>query len=192
MFVYTNQDEVELFLNGTSCGRKRRGEEPVEIPVGRNVTKTRTFRSRYRLAWSVPWSSGVLTVIASTPGIKPVVKEVKTAGPPARVSLVPDRLHLCADGEDLSFITVRIEDKDGNLCPLAENVVSFDISGPARIAAVDNGDAATTEPFRGNRRHAFAGMALLVIRTERGHAGKVTVSAGAEGLLPAGVTIATS
>ena len=139
----------------------------------------------------MPWSPGVLKVVASKPGFKPVIKEVRTAGPPARVRLVPDRLCLSADGEDLSFITVRVEDEDGNLCPLAENLVSFEITGPARIAAVDNGDAATTEPFRGNSRHAFAGMALLVIRTERGHAGHITVSASAEGLRPASVTLTT-
>ncbi len=97
-----------------------------------------------------------------------------------------------ADGEDLSFITVRVEDKDGNLCPLAENLVSFEVTGPARIAAVDNGDAATAEPFRGNSRHAFAGMALLVIRTERGQAGQITVAAGAEGLRPATVTLTSA
>ena len=121
-----------------------------------------------------------------------MIKEVKTAGPPASVRLVPDRSRLSADGEDLSFITVRVEDKYGNLCPLAENLVSFEVTGPARIAAVDNGDAATTEPFRGNSRHAFAGMALLVIRTERDHAGQINVAAGAEGLRPASVTLTSA
>jgi beta-galactosidase len=140
----------------------------------------------------VPWSPGVLRVVASKPGTKPVVKEVKTAGPAARVALVADRSRLSADGEDLSFVTVRIEDKDGTLCPLAEDLVRFELTGPARIAAVDNGDSATTESFRGNSRHAFNGMALVVIRTERGRPGQITVSASSDGLRPASVTLTSS
>jgi beta-galactosidase len=189
VFVYTNLDEAELFLNGRSYGRKKRGKGRVAIPVGRKVNRVGRFKSRYRLAWSVPWSPGVLTVVGSKPGYAPVIKEIRSAGPPARLGLAPDRTCLSADGEDLSFITVRIEDKDNGLCPLAENLVTFEIDGAASIAAVDNGDSATTEPFRGNSRHAFAGLALLVIRTERGHAGRIMVSAAATGLEPSSVEL---
>lgn len=192
VFVYTNLDEAELFLNGRSCGRKKRGKDTVDLPVGKNVSRTRSFRSRYRFAWSVAWSPGVLKVVASNPGATPVIKEVTTAGSPARINLVPDRSTLIADGEDISFITVLIEDDDGNLCPLAENLVTFDVTGPASIAAVDNGDAASTEPFRGNSRHAFAGMALLVIRPERNRAGRIIITARAEGLRHASVELTSA
>ena len=90
--------------------------------------------------------------------------EVRTAGPAARITLLPDRGTIKADGDDLSFITVRIEDKDGNLAPAADNLVHFALSGPGVIAAVDNGNAATVEPFHADQRRAFNGLALLIIQ----------------------------
>ena len=98
---------------------------------------------------------------------------------------LPDVLYYIVDGS----VEVMIEDEDGNLCPLAEDLVSFGIAGPARIAAVDNGDAATVEQFRGNSRHAFAGLSLLVLKTQRGRAGRIKVSASAEGLWPTSIEL---
>ena len=96
---------------------------------------------------------------------------MRTAGPPARVRLIPDRSRIQADGDDLSFVTVRIEDKDGNLCPAADNLVRFNVTGAGTIAAVDNGNAATVEPFHADRRKAFNGLALLIVRSKQGQPG---------------------
>jgi beta-galactosidase len=108
--------------------------------------------------------------------------EVRTAGEPARLSLVPDRMTISADGSDLSFITVRVEDTQHNLIPYADNLVQFTIEGPGTIAAVDNGNPASTESFQGSQRKAFNGLCLLVVRSQRGRAGQVRITASSAGL----------
>jgi beta-galactosidase len=104
--------------------------------------------------------------------------------------LLPDRNVIEADGDDLSFVTVRIEDKDGNLCPMADTLVHFGVTGAGEIAAVDNGNAATVEPFHADHRKAFNGLALLIVRS-RAWPGKIHVTASAEGLTAAGAEIET-
>jgi len=182
VMVYTNSEEVELFLNGKSLGRKKRFAEPVEIPVGPNASPDKKFTSKYRLEWQVPYQPGSLKVVAYQGGKQVAVDEVRTAGAPARVKLTPDRATIQADGDDLSFVTVRIEDKDGNLCPASDNLVKFNVTGAGSIRAVDNGNAATTEPFHADHRKAFSGLALLIVSSQKGQAGKIHVSATAEGL----------
>jgi beta-galactosidase len=110
---------------------------------------------------------------------------VKTAGAPARLVLAPDRSTIRADGEDLSFVTVRIEDAAGNLVPAADNLVRFAVEGAGHIAAVDNGNAASIEPFQADHRKAFGGMALLIVRSKRGQRGEIRVTATSEGLAAA-------
>jgi beta-galactosidase len=191
VMAYTNVDEVELFLNGKSLGRKTRFSEPVEIPVGENTSPDQKFMTKYRLEWQVPYEKGTLRAVAYQNGKQVAVDEVRTAGAPAKVKLVPDRATISADGEDLSFVTVRVEDQDGNLCPMADNLVKFAISGPGAIAAVDNGNVATEEPFQANHRKAFSGMALVIVRSEQGKTGTVHLSAASEGLAQAAVEIRT-
>ena len=84
---------------------------------------------------------------------------------------------LQADGEDLSFVTVRVEDKDGNLCPTADNLVKFRLEGPGAIAGVDNGNAASVEPFQADHRKAFNGLALVIVRSQNGRPGRVQIAA---------------
>ncbi len=116
---------------------------------------------------------------------------VRTAGPAARVVLSADCSAIAADGSDLSFITVRVEDKDGVLCPDATNQVHFDIAGPAKIAGVDNGDSASLEPFQADHRAAFHGLALVIVRSVKGESGSVVIEASADGLTQAKATIRT-
>ena len=189
VMAYSNAEEVELRLNGVSLGRKKTLSEPVELPVGANVSPTQTFASRYRLRWNVPFQSGELTAVAYTGGMEVARDTVRTAGAPARIQLTADRSVIQADGDDLSFVTVRIEDAAGNLCPLADNSVSFRVSGAGKIAAVDNGNAATVEPFQSDRRKAFNGLALLIVRSSPEEAGPIRVEATGEGLAPANLEI---
>jgi beta-galactosidase len=182
VMCYSNGDEVELFLNGKSLGRKKRFAEMVELPVGPNVTPDRKFQSKYRLLWQVPFEAGVLKAVAYQNGQPVASEEVHTAGPAARVRLIPDRKTIQADGDDLSFITVRIEDKDGNLVPEADNLVHFAVTGSGVIAAVDNGNAATVEPFHADQRRAFNGLALLIMRSRPGQTGEAQISATSDGL----------
>lgn len=189
VMVYTNGDEVELLLNGKSLGRKKKGVDTVVIPVNRKVSESEKFTSKYRLEWDVPYAPGALRAIAYKNGRAYATDEVRTAGAPAQIKLSPDRAQIKADGQDLSFVTVRIEDKDGNLCPLADNLVKFKVDGAGTIAAVDNGNAATTEPFQADHRKAFSGMALLIVRSTAGEPGRIHVEAASDGLQSATVEL---
>ena len=192
IMAYTNADEVELFVNGKSLGRKKLGVDTVVIPTGANVSPSRQFTSKYRLEWAAPYAPGSLRAVGYKGGKQVAVDEVRTAGAPARVRLVPDRAKISADGQDLSFITVRVEDKDGNLCPLAANLVKFKVEGAGKIEAVDNGNAATIEPFQADKRTAFNGLALLIVRSRAGQPGRIQVTATAEGLPPATAMLTTA
>jgi beta-galactosidase len=182
VMVYTNAQDVELFLNGKSLGRKRLGVDTWEMPVGKNVSQDGKFVTKFRLVWEVPYEPGELKAVGYRDGKEFATDTVKTAGAPARIVLTPDRKSIAADGEDLSFVTVRIEDKDGNFCPLADNLVKFKLDGPATVAGVDNGNAASVEPFQAEYRKAFNGLALLIVRPEAGKAGRIRVTASADGL----------
>ncbi len=188
VMVYTNADEAELFLNGRSLGKKKRWSEPVELPVGKNVSDDLKFSSKYRLEWQVPYEPGTLRVVAYKEGKQVATDERRTAGPAAQIRLIPDRPQIAADGEDLSFVTVRIEDRDGNLVPDADNLVRFKVTGAGKIEAVDNGNAATTEPFQADYRKAFSGLALLIVRPST-QPGEIRIEATSEGLKSAAATV---
>jgi beta-galactosidase len=189
VMCYSNADEVELFLNGQSLGRKKRFSDALEIPVGTNVSRDKKFVTKLRLVWQVPYQPGVLKAVAYQGGKQVAVDEMHTAGAPAKIRLRADRAAIAADGDDLSFITVRIEDKDGNLCPAADNLVRFKVSGAGAIRAVDNGNAASVESFQADYRKAFSGLALLIVRSNAGQAGAIHVAATSDGLAGASAEI---
>jgi beta-galactosidase len=193
VYCYSNGDEAELFLNGKSLGRKKMGQDKTRIPVAFGAWKNRPkhFDSPYRLNWNVPYEPGELKVVAYKGGVQVAKKTIRTAKIPSKIQILPDRNIIRADGEDLSFITVRIEDEDGNFCPLADNKIDFKISGPAIIAAVDNGNAVSLEPFRANYRHAFNGLCLIVVKSKKGEVGEVHIEASSEGLKSSITTIKT-
>ncbi len=130
----------------------------------------------------MPYAPGSLKAVAYKDGKEVAVDERRTAGAPAKVKLQPDRTIITADGDDLSFVTVRIEDKDGNLVPEADNLVHFQVTGAGHNEAVDNGNAATVEPFHADHRKAFKGLALLIVRSNGTQTGKIAVTATSEGL----------
>ena len=107
---------------------------------------------------------------------------MRTAGPAASIRLTPDRTALAATGEDLSYILVEAVDAQGNPAPLADNLVQFEVQGPGEIAGIDNGDQTSYESFQGSRHKLFYGKAMLIVRTKEGQAGKIQVTAGADGL----------
>jgi len=190
VMVYSNAQEVELSLNGVSLGRKKTFSESIELPVGADVSDTGRFQSKYRLLWTVPFQPGTLTAVAFRDGKEVARESVRTADAPARIRLLADRRTITADGDDLSFITVRVEDKNGTLCPLADNLVSFRVTGAGNIAAVDNGNPATVESFQVDHRSAFNGLALLIVRSQAGRAGKIDIAATGEGLTSAHLQVA--
>ncbi len=158
--VFTSGDEAELFVNGVSQGRKKKG--PYE----------------YRLRWDeVVYQPGEVRVQAYRDG-KPWASEtVRTAGAPARLELSLDRGHIAGDGRDLAFATVGFVDAEGNPVPTASDHVRFRLDGPARIVATDNGDPTDMTPFPSPARDAFSGQVLAIIAGQPGQQGMVTVHA---------------
>jgi len=191
VYCYTNCDEAELFLNGKSLGKKVMGVDKTTIPAEFKWWKkpATTWDSPYRLNWNVQYEPGELKVVAYKNGEVVVEKKIVTAGKPHHLELTPDRTEIDADGSDLSFITVKVVDKDGNFCPLADNLVNFNIEGPATIAAVGNGNAATTEPFQANYRKAFNGLCMLIIKSKRNELGGIEIIASSEHLISDTTTI---
>ncbi|MEQ8839215.1 MAG: DUF4982 domain-containing protein, partial [Lacipirellulaceae bacterium] len=181
IFAYTNCEEVELFVNGKSLGRKVKGKNLTKLPVKFLRYEKAHFMSKYRLSWEAPFAPGSLRVVGYIGGEPVAEKEIRTSGPPARVRLVPDRSMLSAGENDLSYVTVRIADAKGNLCPLASNKVRFSVGGAGTIAAVGNGNAATTAPFIADERDAFNGLCMLIVKAGK-QAGAITVKAQSEGL----------
>lgn len=174
VFVYSSGDEAELFLNGKSLGRQKRG--PLE----------------YRFRWNdVVYQPGELKVVAYRAGKKWAEAVQRTTGTAAKLTLSADRATVHADGSDLSFITVTIADKDGLMVPRSKNRVSFELSGPGEIIATDNGDATSFESFQAKERAAYNGLALVIIRTKPGEPGVITLRAKSDGLAAA-ETILTS
>lgn len=174
VFVYTNGDEAELFLNGKSLGKQ--SKKP----------KSEISTERYRLMWhDVVYEAGELKAVAYRAGKVIGEKVLRTAGEAYTLKLTPDRSRLKASGEDLSFILVEACDKNGNLCPLADYMINFELKGPGEIAGVGNGNPQSHEPFVAPYRKLFNGKAMLIVRTTANKPGKITVEASAEGLKPA-------
>jgi beta-galactosidase len=171
VYVYTNGDSAELFLNGKSLGR--RAKDP----------KAEVVRDRYALRWlDVPYQPGELKAIAYQNGRQLGTTHMRTAGAPATLRLTPDRTSLKANGDDLSFVLVEAVDEDGNLCPLAMSQVTFELAGPARIAGVGNGDHHFPAEFVSCRVALFYGKAMLIVRTSDGQPGTIQITATAAGL----------
>ncbi len=174
VFVYTNGDCAELFLNGKSQGKqckKPNSKKSIE---------------RFRLIWdSAAYEPGELKAVAYLQG-EPIGEAVmETAGKPHKIILTPDRRSLSASGEDLSYILVEAFDKKGNPCPLADNLIQFQVDGPAVIEAVGNGNPQSTEPFISDHRKLFYGKAMLIIRTIRSEGDDIIVTATSGELIPA-------
>ena len=163
--VYTSGDAAELFLNGQSLGRKEKG--PYE----------------YRLRWdNVVYAPGTLKVVVYKHGRKWATDVVTTAGPAARLSLRADRSRIHADGADLSFVTVTVEDKNGLRVPQADNPIRFSIEGPGEIIATGNGDPTSHVSFQSKDREAFNGLCLAIVRANPGESGEIRLQAASGNL----------
>jgi len=170
--VYTSGDSAELFLNGKSLGLKKKG--PLE----------------YRLEWNdVNYAPGTLKVVAYKNGKQWATDVMKTTGPAAKLTLQADRSKIADDGQDLSFVTVTVADKDGLLVPRSKNHIKFEIEGPGEIVATDNGDATSFESFQAPEHNAYNGLALVIVRAKAGQPGAITLKAESNGLKPATIRI---
>src|SRR6266480_4628594 len=170
VWAYTNAEQVELYLNGALQGVRRKEEK-----VG-------------HLMWRVAYKPGTLRAVARSAGLVTTSAVVRTTGKPTRVALAPDRSRIRANGEDLSFVTVTVRDRQGRAVPTAEPLIRFRVSGGARIVGVDNGDEISHTSFQANRVRLFNGKALVIIRAGT-RPGTVTLTAEGERLTPSAVPI---
>ena len=185
LWAYYNQaDEVELFINGQSQGIKSKlpsratpgdlstscvlsvasdqRSSAVEMTVGKDVSsraQSRDLCTKYHAAWRVPFAPGEITAVSRKNGKTVCTQTIKTAGPPHHL-----RLSIDYQGKTTTFITVEVVDKDGNLCPWAENQIEFSTTGGAKILGTDNGCQTSMERFQAPRRKAFFGKCLVVVQ----------------------------
>ncbi|MEQ8239501.1 MAG: beta-galactosidase GalB [Cyclobacteriaceae bacterium] len=169
---FNNADEVELYLNEVSLGAKSKDVEDLH------------------LQWRVPFTQGTIKAVSRKDGKDILVREIKTAGEPAKIELTADREILKNDSYDLSFITVDITDAQGTLAPHAENLITFEISGPGRIVGTDNGYQASWESFKLPQRKAWKGKALVIVQTTK-EQGEIMLTAKSENLSSASVKLIT-
>lgn len=167
---YNDADEVELFLNTRSLGTRKKNDTTLHV------------------IWRVPFEAGTLKAVSRKNGKIVLTKEIRTAGKPDRIELTADKTVLGSNGNDLSFVTVRILDKLGNLIPYADNLIDFSIRGNGILAGTDNGYQADTISLKSSKRKCWKGMALAIIQSTT-KKGNITLTATSAGLRPTSITI---
>lgn len=173
--VFSSADEAELFVNGKSQGK----------------VKKRDYEYRFRWDYVV-YEPGEVKVVTWKKGQPWATETIRTVGKAVKLSLMPDRRIIDNDGRDLSFVTVKIVDEDGNVVPYAKQKIEFSVAGPGRIVATDNGDPTDMTVFPSKSRAAFNGFALAIVEADAGHSGKIKVSAHVDGLADATTEIEAS
>lgn len=191
VFVYTNYPSAELFINGKSQG-KRTKDLSVKVQNSGDAESQKNFKrqQRYRLMWmDTRYEPGTVKVVAYDENGKAVAeKEIHTAGQPARIELTADRSELTADGKDLAFITVKVVDKDGNLCPDADHLIRFKVKGAGTYRAAANGDATCIKMFHEPEMPLFHGMLTAIVQSGE-KPGSITFEATAAGLKKASIAL---
>ena len=179
VFCYTNYPKAELFVNGKSMGTR--------------VKDKSSMLKRYRLMWDdVIYQPGEIKVVAYDKDDKVVAEKViKTAGETYSIKLTADRQTISADGKDLSFVTVEIFDKNGNLCPRAANLLFFEVKGAGKLKALCNGDATDQTSFVSKYMRTFNSKLVATIESET-TAGEINLKVSGGFLVPAEVKIITS
>lgn len=205
--VYTDAPEVELFFTPAaggspqSLGKKKltqvtseNGGYTYRVYKGENGQKTPTHEDLY-LTWNVPYADGTITAKAFDEAGREIStekwagrKSVKTAGSAARLTVSVNREKMEANGSDLAYLTVNVEDANGVIVPTAKNRVTFKVEGSGVLAGLDNGVQADHQSFRDGDRAAHAGQLVGIVRAAK-NAGSVKVTVSAEGLEPATVEI---
>jgi beta-galactosidase len=165
---FSNCEEVELFLNGQSLGKQ-------------------TMPRDSHLTWKVNYTPGTLLARAYRGQKVAAEDKVETAGDPAAISLAPDRSAINADGEDVAMVTVAVTDAKGRIVPVADNEISFSVTG-GTIIGVGNGHPNTTEPDKAQKRKLFNGLAQVIVQSGK-KSGPIKLTATSRGLQPVTATI---
>ena len=191
VFVYTNYPSAELFINGVSQGKRTK-----DLSIKRDGSDTEMAKKnfdrqkRYRLMWmDTKYQPGTVKVVAYDANGKAVAEKVmKTAGEPYKIVLEADRNSIEADGKDISFVNVKIVDKEGNFCPTDEREISFKVKGAGVFKAVANGNPSSLESFQTPKMKLFSGqLTALVQSAEKG--GIITLEATAKGVKAGKISI---
>lgn len=170
--VYSSCERVELQLNGVSLG-----------------SQPTTRATQFRAAWSVPYQPGTLRAVGYNGPRQVSTAELRSAAAPTQLKLTPDRRTLQANGQDLSYVTVELLDRQGVRHPKAANPLRFELSGPGTIVGIGNANPLSTESYQRPARNAWQGRCLVIIKSNK-EAGKMTLRVSAEGLPAAEVAIA--
>ena len=187
VFVYTSYPATELFVNGVSQGVRKK-EEASEKTDG---SQTADVEGRYRLMWKdVVYEPGEILVIAyDSDGNEAARESVRTASAPRKLTASADRTSICADGDDLSYITVSVLDKNGNPVPDADKPVKVKVRGKSvRFRAIGNGDPTCLESFQSPEMHLFSGKLTIIVQSA-GKPGRSTVILKSKGLRPCRIRI---
>jgi beta-galactosidase len=168
--VYSNCKEVELFLNGKSLGAK-------------TINADASPRN-----WQVPFAPGKLKAVARNNGKIVATDELRTTGKPAKIVLSTETKKLAPGWDNVAFVRAKVVDANGIRIPRADDLISFKISGPGVIAAVDNADNSSHEPFQATERHAFQGGCVAFVKATSS-SGKIVLTATASGLAAGSIAI---
>ena len=171
VWVYSNADEVELLHNGESLGKK---------PVKKDS----------HVAWNVKYAPGAIEARGFKDGKQMMSTKRETAGPAARLVMSVDRQELTADGEDVAMFAVEVQDAQGHVVPITDNLVTFKVIGEGRLIGVGNGDPTDHESDKGTMRKAFSGYCMAIVQSTK-KAGSITIEASSPNLAGAHVTIRT-
>jgi len=169
VWVYSNLDKVELFLNGQSLGAKE-------------------MKKDSHLAWTVKYAPGTIEARGYKDGKQVMTAKRETTGPATTLVMNADRKEVSADGEDVAMFAVEVHDAQGRVVPIADNEVTFEVSGEGKLIGVGNGDPTSHESDKGASRKAFSGLCMAMVQSTKA-AGNIKVEATAPGLAPASVTI---
>jgi beta-galactosidase len=172
VWVYSNLDSVELFLNGNSLGAK-------------------DVKKDSHVAWLVPYAPGAIEARGSKGGQVVMTTKRETTTAAAKLVMKADRQELRADGEDVAMFTVEVQDAQGRVLPITDNVVKFQVAGAGKLIGVGNGDPTDHESDRGTVRKAFCGYCMALVQSANAP-GVIAVKAESAGLTSATVTIAAN
>ena len=168
--VYSNCEQVELFLNGKSLGAQAKPAD--DSP--RN--------------WKVPFAAGTLKAVGTNQGRVAASYELRTAGKASRIVLAVDRSALAPVWDEVAYVTVTVVDENGVLVPNAGDLITFKISGPGVIAAVDSANNNSHEAFQATERKAYQGRCFAMVKATAGK-GRITLTAAALGLKSSSITV---
>jgi beta-galactosidase len=169
--VFSNCDEVELFLNDKSVGVKPRQDDNASARV-----------------WNFTYHKGILKVVGKNKGVIVATQELKSAGAPAKIILSADKKSIENSWDDVSYITATVVDENGVPCLVADNQLTFTVNGAGILAATDNGDLTSTELFSSPKRFVHKGVCIAIVKASAS-SGSITIKASADGLKEASISL---